>query len=253
VKKLLILLALIWLTGCVSYYYPEPSVEDDGYYLGEAPTAMDYPDRFARFSYYPWSSLDYFYLGYSPFPRYGFGYGFDNGFPYGIGFGYSPWFYPHSYYGYYSPWYASTYHYPYYPARRPYYGDRARVNRRVSNAPPGYSSDRDLQIRSRNSAKLGRSRQEPVKSNPAGSVAVEPSSSPVAQPAQRSRRPGNGGRAVSSKRSKAIARPVGRQPAASNTRPASAPKPKTASGAGNRTVPIPSSPSKRELGDGISK
>jgi hypothetical protein len=311
-KKLLILLSLTWLTGCVTYHYPETTLEDDVYYGGDGVVYAIFPDRNTGVTYYPWSSLDYFYLGYNPYRRYGFGYGYDNGFSYGIRFGYSPWYYPYSYYGHYSPWSSAAYHYPYYPTRRPYYGycsrhdgcgqknrrnrrgngddrygendrdnpgrrdgndvggnvhpvdriggedyidsgDRPHVNRRVSTAPPGHSSDRDLEIRSRESAKIGMSRLEPIESIPAGTVVAAPSNPRVVQPDHSTRRTGNGSRDVSPTRSKDIVQPSGRPPASSTARPPSAPKPKTSSGGGNRTVPIPSTPSKRESGNSISK
>jgi len=124
-KKLLILPLTVLLTGCVSYYYPETALEDGVYYAEDDPSYAVYSGGYAGAAYYPWSSLDYFYMGYNPYPRYGFGYGYGvygSGFSFGISYGYSPWYYPHNYYGYYSPWYASIYHYPYYPAWRPYHG-----------------------------------------------------------------------------------------------------------------------------------
>ena len=135
-KKLLILPLLVLLTGCVTYYYPETALDDGVYYAEDDPSYFVYSDSYADTVFYPWSSLDYFYLGYNPYPRYGFG----SGFSFGIGYGYSPWYYPYSYYGYYSPWYASHSHYPYYPTWRPYSGycsrhsncsNRYRNNHRV--------------------------------------------------------------------------------------------------------------------------
>lgn len=121
-KKLLMFPLLLLLTGCVTYYYPETALEDGVYYAEDDPSYTVYSDAYAVAPYYPWLSLDYFYLGFNPHPSYGFGYGYGSGFSVGIGYGYSPWYYPYSGYGYYSPWYTSHYRYPYYAAWRPYNG-----------------------------------------------------------------------------------------------------------------------------------
>ena len=121
-KKLLILPLLVLLTGCVTYYYPETALEDGVYYAEDDPSYVVDSYGYAGVAYYPWSSLDYFYLGYNPYPAWGFGYGYNSGFSVGISYGYSPWHYPYNSYGYYSPWYASHYYHPYYPAWRPYRG-----------------------------------------------------------------------------------------------------------------------------------
>ncbi len=117
-KKLLILPLLVLLSGCVTYYYPETALEDGVYYAEDDPSYNVYQGHYPGYAYYPWSSLDYFYMGYHPYPRYAYYYGYPHGFSYG----YSPWHYPFGYYGYYSPLYASYYHYPYYPVWRPYTG-----------------------------------------------------------------------------------------------------------------------------------
>ena len=249
-KKLLILPLLLLLTGCVTYYYPQTALQDGVYYAEDDPSYVVYSDSYAGVAYYPWSSLDYFYLGYNPYPRYGFGYGYGSGFSFGISYGYSPWYYPYSYYGYYSPWYASYYHYPYYPAWRPYHGyyshynrghhkynkghrgggrdryagndnydprnrgaeneDRyenpderrnkgsqsnsystSRVNRYVSTAPSGYSSNRGMVIRKNEATKTGKSRLEPTKSVPVQAVSVSPVNSRTAQSNYRTRQSGS--------------------------------------------------------------
>lgn len=120
-KKLLILPLLVILTGCVTYYYPDTALEDGVYYAEDDPSYAVYPDAYAGVAYYPWSSLDYFYLGYSPYPGYSFGYGYSSGFSFGISYGFSPWYYPHHHHGYYSPWYTPHY-YSYYPVWKPYHG-----------------------------------------------------------------------------------------------------------------------------------
>ncbi|NOR19740.1 MAG: hypothetical protein GQ538_06585 [Xanthomonadales bacterium] len=117
-KKLLTLASILLLSGCVTYYYPETALEDGVYYAEDDPSYVIDSSGYVDASYYPWSSLDSFYLGYYPTVRYGYGY--SSGFSFGISYGYSPWNY-----GYYSPWYAwhaPYYHYNHYYAWRPYYG-----------------------------------------------------------------------------------------------------------------------------------
>ena len=75
-KKLLILPLLVLLTGCVTYYYPETALEDGVYYAEDDPSYNVYSGGYAGVAYYPWSSLDYFYLGYNPYPGFGIGYGY---------------------------------------------------------------------------------------------------------------------------------------------------------------------------------
>ncbi len=281
-KKLLILPLLALMTGCVTYYYPETALEDGVYYAEDDPSYVVYSDEYTGTAYYPWSSLDYFYLGYNPYASYGFGYGYGgygSGFSFGINYGYSPWYYPYSYHGYDSPRYASYYNYPYYPASRPWRGycdghygcnhrgrnnhrgdghngyarnrhdnrrnraddrdtrnrydnrrnraddrytrnrhddrryrggedasdkenpvDRRRersnsssdaspVRRYVSTTPAGYSGNRGMVIRSRETTKIGKSRLQPVNSIPAPTVRVTPSSSRAARPVSRAARP----------------------------------------------------------------
>ena len=146
-KKLLILPIIVLLSACVSYYYPETALEDGVYYAEDDPSYVVYQGGYPGAAYYPWSSLDYFYLGYYPYP----GYAFYFGYPFGIARHYSPWHYPHGYYGYYSPWYASFYHYPFYPAWRPYSGycrhysgcsPWGRMERQVDH-PVGYAGSDD--------------------------------------------------------------------------------------------------------------
>ncbi|MCW8926149.1 MAG: hypothetical protein OQJ84_07835 [Xanthomonadales bacterium] len=206
-KKLLILPLLVLLTGCVSYYYPETAFEDGVYYAEDDPDYVVYSGTYTSDVYYPWYSLDYFYLGYYPSSWYSFAYGYPSGFSLGLNYGFSPWYYPNHHYGYYSPWYGSSYHHHYYPAWRPYRGyysrhhdgrhdryagdgrhDRGRhdydrndrrnhsndknrredysrdryrsssVRRYVSTAPAGKGGDRGMVVRSRDSAKVSKSR-----------------------------------------------------------------------------------------------
>jgi len=125
-KKLLILPLLVLLTGCVSYYYPETAYEDGVYYAEDDPAYVVYSGAYTSDVYYPWHSLDYFYLGYYPSARYSFSYGYPSGLSVGFNYGFSPWYYPNHYYGYYSPWYGSSHHHHYYPAWRPYRGYYSR-------------------------------------------------------------------------------------------------------------------------------
>jgi hypothetical protein len=125
-KKLLILPLLVLLTGCVTYYYPETALEDGVYYAEDDPSYAVYSGGYTGSVYYPWYSLDYFYLGYYPSPRYSYAYTYPGGFWIGFNYGFSPWYYPSHYYGYYSPWYGSHHHHHYYPAWRPYQGYYSR-------------------------------------------------------------------------------------------------------------------------------
>ena len=227
-KKLLILPLLILLTGCVTYYYPETALEDGVYYAEDDPSYVVYPRGYGGVGYYPWSSLDYFYMGYYPYP--------------GYAWGYSPWYYPYYYYGYYPPHYFS---WNYYAAWWPYgsycshyngcrhyenhRGDRhdryagrdeddrhnrdgrdaddenqdtrkargpdshgvSPVRRYVSTAPAGYSGNRGMVIRNREETKIGKSYLEPDKSDPQPTMSLSPSNSQPALPEYRSRHSGN--------------------------------------------------------------
>ncbi len=117
-KKLLVFPLFVLLTGCVTYYYPEVALEDGIYYAEDDPSYNVYQGHYPGYAYYPWTSLDYFYMGYDPYPRYGYYYGHPHGFSYSF----SPWYYPFGHYGYYSPLYASYYRYPFYPLWHPYNG-----------------------------------------------------------------------------------------------------------------------------------
>ena len=96
-KKLMILPLLLMLSGCVSYYQPETALVDGVYYAEDDPTYVVYRGGYPAAAYYPWSTLDTFYLSY-----YSFGYRL----------GYSSVFYPYSYYNS-PPWYMSFYNYPF--------------------------------------------------------------------------------------------------------------------------------------------
>lgn len=202
-KKLLILPLLILLAGCVTYYYPETALEDGVYYAGDDPSYVLNSGDYSGVVYYPWASLDYFYMGYWPYSGYGYVYGYP------FGFGYSPWHYPYGYHGYYSERYFSYHHYSYWRpyrgycshpggCRRHHYGDRyslgdrdnrrnrgreydddeeytggedseirrnngSSVGRYVTTAPPGYAGNQGMVIRSSGNSKIGKSRLEPAK------------------------------------------------------------------------------------------
>ena len=193
---------LIFMAGCVTYYYPETALEDGVYYAEDDPSYVLNSGDYSGVVYYPWSSLDYFYMGYWPYPRYGVVYGYP------FGPGYSPWDYPNGFYGYYSPWYTPR-HYGYYwrpyrgycgravdcrwqqygnrysrhaPAHRGNRGGEHEVgeayssgqdgatdrnsdssSRYIVTAPPGYSGNQGMVIRSNESSKIGKSRLEPAK------------------------------------------------------------------------------------------
>jgi hypothetical protein len=114
-KKLLILPLLIFLSGCVSYYQPETALEDGVYYAEDDPSYVVYQDDYSG-AYYPWSSLDYFYMGYYSYPRL-----LHSGYSFGFRYGFASPYYPYSYYGS-VPWFVSLYNYPYDYGRRPYRG-----------------------------------------------------------------------------------------------------------------------------------
>ena len=208
-KKLIILFMFVLLSGCVTYYYPETSFEDGVYYAEDDPSYVLNSGDFSGDVYYPWSSLDYFYMGYWPYPGYGFAYGY----PFGLA--YSPWGYHYGYYGYYSPRYYSYHHHPYRRSYKDncirrsgcgsYSGDSpdndhnrytrdddnnqrgkdgddidngsSSVHRYVSTAPSG---NQGLIIRKRNTTKPGKSRLEPTGRVPAKSVSVTPATSGTA-------------------------------------------------------------------------
>lgn len=133
-KKLLLLPLLLSLSACVTYYTPEGVEESGVYYIEDAPGYVANLSSNANADYYPWSSLDTFYLGDGDYPGYGYGSG---GFSFGVSMGYSPWYYPHySHYSagfdpYYSPYYQPYYPYyyrPHYSGWWPNHGYCARTN-----------------------------------------------------------------------------------------------------------------------------
>lgn len=133
-KKLLLLPLLLSLSACVTYYTPEGVEESGVYYIEDAPGYVANLSSNANADYYPWASLDTFYLGDGDYPGYGYG---NGGFSFGVSMGYSPWYYPHySHYSagfdpYYSPYYQPYYPYyyrPHYSGWWPNHGYCARTN-----------------------------------------------------------------------------------------------------------------------------
>jgi len=95
VKALIIVIMSAMLAGCASSYH---SMRDWEYYYPATRTYVLSPSYFDA-AWYPWWSMDYFYLGshyYRPFGS-PFSFGLYSGYPY-----YNPYFFP----GYYSAWYA---------------------------------------------------------------------------------------------------------------------------------------------------
>ncbi|MFT5138560.1 MAG: hypothetical protein ACI9H8_000093 [Lysobacterales bacterium] len=139
-KKLMLIPLPVLLSACVSYYYPAPETAyivetvatpapveevayigestvvsvpaEETYYTEQYPEYTDYSASYAGADYYPWWSMDYFYLG----SRHS-----HNGFSLGINYNYgyqSRWYDPywHIYplsYAYYSPFSYSLWYSPY--------------------------------------------------------------------------------------------------------------------------------------------
>jgi hypothetical protein len=125
-KTLLLAPLLLALAGCVTYYYPAVDTSDGVYYAADDPAYAGSSGDYVSVRYYPWWSLDYFYLGS--------GY-YGSGFSFGLSYGYPthPWaHYPHRWYydpWYYSYWYAPVhYHYSWfgYAYHNPYWHVRYR-------------------------------------------------------------------------------------------------------------------------------
>lgn len=136
-KKLLMLTLLILMTGCVTYYQPETALEDGVYYAEDDPSYVFNSGDYSGVIYYPWSSLDYFYLGYGTY----YGYGLTYGYPYN--WAYSPWGYPYGYHGYYSPWSLPMHRYAYW--RPPFEGCSQGRHHNVCHNDRGTGDDRYVQ------------------------------------------------------------------------------------------------------------
>ncbi len=145
-KKLMLqlVLLLLALSGCATYYYPAPHRAGETFYVVEEPARIRHSSPFAAERYYPWWSVDYFYLGnhrYGSGWSIGFGSGYDRGWYDPFYWGYDPWSYGLFDY-YYSPfryslWYSPFHHHydPWY-ARNDYYW-RHRFNRHYGVRPWG--------------------------------------------------------------------------------------------------------------------
>lgn len=153
-KKLLILPLLVLLTACVQYYYPETAMEEGVYYAEDDPKYVVFQGGDPAFVYYPWSSLDYFYLGYSPYYPYSF-YTFDPYYtapPFAIWYRWWPRYLPGRYYGYYPSIYGFNFYDRHYPGWRPYRGfcaEHGECGKRSGNRP---GSDRDRLVEGRDGA-----------------------------------------------------------------------------------------------------
>lgn len=120
------------LTGCASPHY---SMRDSEQYYRASRAYVRSPAYYDA-GWYPWWSMEYFYLGSHHYrPGYGgsFSFGLFPGYPY-----YDPWYFPGYYsawyapYGYYDPWYGGYYgrgfgYSRYYPYR--HHGDRGHDDR----------------------------------------------------------------------------------------------------------------------------
>ena len=140
-KKLMLIPLLTILSGCATYYYPAVESSDGAYYAEQDQNYTDYSGSYANARYYPWWSVDYFYLGsgrgHSNFSigfDYGYGYNspwydpFYSGF-YPYSFSYFPYYYPSRYSFWYTPFYDHHYghHYNHYAGFDHYW--RHRYNR----------------------------------------------------------------------------------------------------------------------------
>jgi hypothetical protein len=98
-KKLILIPLLALLSACVSYYYPVEG-SDGVYYRDQRPARTDYSASYASTRYYPWWSVDYFYLG----GAYGHSHSrYSLGFSYGHSYDrYYGWYDPFAWY--YDPW-----------------------------------------------------------------------------------------------------------------------------------------------------
>lgn len=202
-KKLFILPLLILMTGCVTYYLPDTALEDGVYYAEDDPSYIFNSGDYSGVVYYPWSSLDYFYLGYRPYPGYGFIY------DYPLGWGYSPWGYPYTHYGYNSPWHFShdqstdwrayTGNCSHHSHCRQNNNDgptgedgqdeedirgrdrdignkgRPPIRGYVSTVPTGHLGNQGMVVRNREGAKNGKNRLEPADPVPTRQDSVAPS------------------------------------------------------------------------------
>lgn len=125
-KMLLLIVCACTLQGCATYYYSSPPgaqrtvSSEDGYYYGSGVgyATIDY----SSIPYYPWWSMDYYYLGphyYTPwYAGYASGWYSSLGFnfaypPYYRPYGFAGAFYgPYSRFGWYDPWFGPGFGWP---------------------------------------------------------------------------------------------------------------------------------------------
>lgn len=106
-RKLLILPLLLLMSSCVHYYKADTAVVNGVYYAEDDPRFVPYYTG-GGYPFYPWASLDYFYLGTRIYPGFAYSYGYAHGFRYGF----SSAQFPYSFYGS-QPFYVAFYNYPY--------------------------------------------------------------------------------------------------------------------------------------------
>ena len=143
-KKLMLIPLLAMLSGCVSYYYPAVESSDGGYNAKQDQryddqNYTDYSGSYVNARYYPWWSVDYFYLGSGrAYSNFSIGFDYRYGSPwydpfYGGYYPYSNFYYPSYYPFWYSFWYTPFYdhhyghHYNHYASYDHYW--RHRYNR----------------------------------------------------------------------------------------------------------------------------
>jgi hypothetical protein len=147
-RKLLLLPLLLSLTACVQYYYPETAMEDGVYYAEDDPKYVVFEGGDPGAMYYPWSSLDYFYLGYgyyNPYPIYPY----YTGFPFGLLYGWSPWYLPDRYYSHHWYMYGYDYH-GRHNAWRPYSGYCANIGQCGRRSGNRSGANQDLLVGNQN-------------------------------------------------------------------------------------------------------
>jgi hypothetical protein len=159
-RNLLLIPLLALMAGCVTYYYPAAESPVAVRYASEDAVYDDYgltvdSHDYVSARYYPWWSMDYFYLGS--------GY-YDSGISIGFGTGYRPWYRHYGYVHdpfwypswYYDPWYYSFWHAPVhfqysyydYAHHNPYWHTRYRAyNRRHDRGHDYYYDDEHRYVR----------------------------------------------------------------------------------------------------------
>ncbi len=123
-RSLMLIPLLALMMGCVTYYYPGLETPETVYYSTNDTVYDDYGGAvvthdYTTSRYYPWWSMDYFYLGSGHYHS-GFSVGFSTRYsPWNrhYGYPYHSYYYPATFYDpwFYSSWYAPIhYHYNYY-------------------------------------------------------------------------------------------------------------------------------------------